>query len=104
MKNCPYCGKNIYADAKECRHCEKSLVKDPAADSGKQSLTSPRAYSEKTVPAWVMYVLVGLTLFACYTMFAKGCEQGEPGEDDSEDATTLLVEPGDLSSGLGVLG
>ena len=94
MKHCPYCGKKIYADAKECRHCEKSLVKD-AGENGdkKQALTSPKAYSEKTVPAWLMYVLVALTLFACYTMFANGCEDeanDSAPENSSEESTTLF--------------
>lgn len=93
MRHCPYCGKKIYVDATECKHCDKSLVKNSSEDQGKSGLTNPKAYSERSVPAWVMYLLVGLALFASYIMLTS--KKDEPAQDAPEsdsDQTTIQWE------------
>ena len=67
MKRCPYCGGEIKPGAAECPHCERKFG-EKKEDSQKASLSSMDAY-QRTIPAWVFYVVVALALIGLLLVF-----------------------------------
>ena len=75
MNRCPYCGEKIATDAVDCDHCGKTLRKSGSGSKESSGLTNLDSWKEKSVPAWVMYAVVGATLFCVILMIAQGCEK-----------------------------
>jgi len=84
-KNCRFCGGLIYPDAKECKHCGKVLIasEETSANEGSRTV-SLDSWKQKSVPAWLMYLLVGICLFCIWIMYARGCEKNEAFQRDLE--------------------
>ena len=84
-KNCRFCGGMIYSDAKECKHCGKVLIaSESAGSSDGNSTINLDSWKQKTIPAWLMYLLVGICLFCIWIMYARGCEKNEAFQRDLE--------------------
>ena len=93
MKRCPFCGEKILGDATECKHCGKSLSKEAHDKPGKSSVDL-ESWEGKTIPAWLMYLLVALALLSVWVVMAKGCRDAqEKSESDRETAINLAVFP-----------
>ena len=45
------------------------------------------SWNERSVPSWLMYLLVGVSLFCLWILFAEGCEKPENQDRDNEETT-----------------
>ena len=90
MKNCRFCGGNIRQGVETCPHCGKTLSKKKVDADESVGLTDLESWKKKTVPSWVMLLLVGAALFCVWIMFAQGCEKGMP-EQTPQESSNLIV-------------
>lgn len=65
LVRCRFCGAKIKKDTVVCAHCGKTLVIE-SDSSG--STVGRDSWEQKTVPAWVMYLVIaiGIGLLALY--------------------------------------
>lgn len=70
ITRCRFCGQKIRANAESCEHCGKSLVKIDRTTSS----VDLESWKDKSVPAWVMYLTLGLAIAFLALMFSRGCE------------------------------
>ena len=77
MKRCPFCGKKIESDASQCGHCGKTIGKRKSEAADQTRLTNIDTWKEKTIPSWVMFLVVALLLFCVWVMFSQAT-QSEP--------------------------
>lgn len=84
IKRCRFCGEKIKSDDAVCPHCEKTLITPSKADaeSESESLVGLNSWESKTVPGWLMWVVLGLALLCVVAMFSRGCN----GESETETA------------------
>lgn len=68
---CRFCGGKIASDAFECQHCGKVLRKRPNQESEeeKKGLTNLNSWSGKSIPPWLMYLVVAFFLFCLVVLF-----------------------------------
>ena len=75
VKRCRFCGEKIAPDATNCEHCGKVLeIKQADNDEG-SGLTNLDSWQGKSVPAWVMYVVVGFAAIVAIVMIIDGCDR-----------------------------
>ena len=86
-KRCRFCAEMIDSEDHECRHCGKVLVKNSAVDRDGTSVVSLDSWSQKSIPAWVMYVAVAVCLFCIWVMYSQGCDKNEKRNEDAAQET-----------------
>lgn len=76
IKRCRFCGEKISADAAQCQHCGKRL-REVAQDKPEEGarLTNLESWKQKTIPSWVMYVVLGVTAVCVVLMVIEGCNR-----------------------------
>ena len=69
VKNCPFCGEEILAVAKKCKHCGSDLGMGPHEEevSSKSEASSP-VHRKKSSP-WVLVVLVAIAVLLFFGNF-----------------------------------
>jgi uncharacterized membrane protein YvbJ len=99
MKRCPFCGEKIFSDATECKHCDKSLSSSGQESAAKSSVDLD-SWQGKTVPSWLMYLLVAAALFCVWVMLSQGCERANENTDPEEQSAFNLIENSALHANL----
>lgn len=74
---CRFCGQKIQSRSEVCEHCGKTLVKKSDGSPDKVSLVGIDSWQQKSVPAWVMYLVIGFALICAVIMFTRGCENAD---------------------------
>ena len=74
MKRCRYCGGKILDDAEQCEHCGKMLRESKSDMAETAGLTNLDAWEKKSVPAWLLYLVVALFLLLLAVLIYKGCD------------------------------
>lgn len=87
-KRCRFCGEMIDSNDVECTHCGKQLVKSGSADGGGSGVVKLDSWSQKSIPAWAMYLAVGVCLFCIWVMYSQGCARNEERRDDAAQEKT----------------
>ena len=80
MNQCRYCGQKIQVGAPECEHCGKTLVKQKADEESGVGLTNIESWQGKSVPAWVMYLVLAIFAVFVVLLIVKGCDTTDTGE------------------------
>ena len=99
---CRFCGEKIKSNSEICEHCGKTLIKK--AESAEAEGIRPvglSSWEDKSVPAWVMYGVVGLGLLAVMLMFSRGCETPEKDAQSNlqlSDAVQSEIVPAEFSA------
>ena len=75
VKRCRFCGEKIQADASRCEHCGKTLKKQQETDREGAGLTNLDSWKNKSVPSWVMYLVLAITALCVILMVMEGCER-----------------------------
>ena len=75
QKRCRFCGEKIKADKESCPQCGKTLIVKPKDEDSETSLVGLSKWEGKTIPVWMMILILGIVLFSCYTMLSSGCDQ-----------------------------
>lgn len=97
MRHCPFCGGKIAGDATECKHCGKTLSAGSNESPGKSTVNLD-AWEERRIPSWIVYLLVALSLFCLWLIFAEGCS-GPEEQKAKEKKTTFNFLDSPASSG-----
>ena len=78
MKRCRYCGGKIEPGASQCKHCGKLLRNEKAETKDQTGLTNINAWKQKTIPSWLMYLVVAFLLFCVWIMFSQTTREPLP--------------------------
>ncbi len=81
IRRCRFCGEKIATDASQCEHCGKVLKIDKEATEEGARLTNLESWKGKSVPAWVMYAVVGFAVVVAAIMAIDGCNRMSGGEN-----------------------
>lgn len=67
MKTCPYCGEEIMATAKKCKHCGEWLVEFPTLEKHHQPIRKESYFGSKYLydKVW-MNILLGITIIGSF--------------------------------------
>ena len=89
MKRCRYCGGKILDDASQCEHCGKMLGESKSGSAETPGLTNLDSWENKSVPAWVMYLVVAFFSICLIFVMIKGCEKPATKPSKNENAGLL---------------
>ncbi|MDG1875477.1 MAG: hypothetical protein P8J27_16315 [Mariniblastus sp.] len=85
-KQCRFCGGKITSDAYDCEHCGKALRKRTEPEAS--GLTNINSWKNKSVPSWVMYLVVGFFLFCLILLFVKKDDRKNDAQDNAPSTQT----------------
>lgn len=60
MKKCPYCGKEVLAVAKKCRHCGQWIVKKEQVPTHSPIAPASKRNGKMSVKKWLLYILLSI--------------------------------------------
>ena len=88
IKRCRFCGEKIKSDDAVCPHCDKQLISQAKSDdeSETESLVDLNSWETKTVPSWLMFVVLGIAFLCVFAMFNQGCNRDVDPEAVPENA------------------
>ncbi len=89
-KRCRFCGEKVFADTEQCGSCGKTLIKKEAEE--KIGLTDINSWEGRSVPAWLMFLVVGFFVVCFIAMFLQGCEDNKPKNQNGQAAETTPAE------------
>ena len=92
MYQCRFCGKKVASDAVECEHCGKTIGKSNFEPKDGVRLTNIDSWQNKSIPAWVMYLVVAFFITCIGLMIYKGCDQDANNKTDPEPITGAVNE------------
>jgi uncharacterized membrane protein YvbJ len=78
MHNCRFCGKKVAGDAAVCEHSGKTIKKSTDESKDGVRLTSIDSWENKSIPAWVMYLVVAFFIACLGLMIYQGCNKDSP--------------------------
>lgn len=87
---CRFCGGKIASDVINCPHCGKQLRKSVDQQPDKLRATNIESWKGKTIPPWLMYLIVGFFLACLVIMFLDGATDPKPAKPPE---TTKQTEP-----------
>lgn len=94
-KHCRFCGGKIASDTVTCPHCGKQLIQIDKEDGSR--LTNLDSWEGRSVPAWVMYLVVAFFLFCFVAMFVEGCRE-EPPKPKSPTTASMMGDGAEWGS------
>lgn len=88
IKRCRFCGEKIKSDDASCPHCGKQLIAQSksSSESETESLVGLNSWESKSVPAWMMFVVIGIAFLCVFAMFNQGCNRDDEPESVPENA------------------
>ncbi len=85
---CRFCGGKILSDATTCEHCGKQLRKPVKLEDEPLSVSNIESWKGKTIPPWLMYLVVGIFLACFVIMFLDAGYDPEPAKPPSTSSQT----------------
>ncbi len=89
MHHCPFCGKKVSGDAETCQHCGKTIRKSNSDSKDGVRLTSIDSWENKSIPAWVMYLVIAFFVGCLVMMLYKGCNKDVKKKAEPTDVARL---------------
>lgn len=77
---CRFCGGKIVSDAISCEHCGKQLRKSADPQPEQRRVTNIESWKGKTIPSWLMYLIVGFFLACFVIMFLDANTDPKPAQ------------------------
>jgi len=84
---CRFCGGKTTSDAIRCEHCGKQLRKTESAEHERTRMTNIESWKGKTIPSWLMYLVVGIFLACFVIMFLDAGSDSKPAQPPTPDTT-----------------
>jgi len=86
MHHCRFCGGKIASDASTCSHCGKTLRSSDEEAKEAVRLTHIDSWQNKSIPSWVMYLVVAFFLACLALMIYKGYDKDQPASPERKKA------------------
>ena len=77
---CRFCGGKIVSDAVSCEHCGKQLRKSADPQAVQRRATNLESWKGRTIPAWLMCLVVGFFLACLVIMFLDAGTDPKPAQ------------------------
>ena len=94
-KRCRFCGDMIDSNDLECKHCGKVLSTKSTSEPDGGGVVRLDSWQQKSIPAWVMYLAVGICLLCIGIMYAQGCDRNEDFREDAAQQESADESPAD---------
>ena len=90
---CRFCGGKITSDATSCEHCGKQLRKTESADDERTRLNNIESWKGKTIPTWLMLLVVGIFLACFVIMFLDAGSDPKPAQPPAPETSQPADQP-----------